>query len=184
MKTISLIIASILLVAMLITWAPSKIYGFQDFSIGDYAKIAPQKHGNWWVPPGHFALLASYINTYLANTEANNGYNILWSSSIESNFNDYAFVDVRDHTSYCTAHIKGAINIPYVPFSNYSLAQPSNLGKLPPDKTIVVYCWGGGLSGSVTPFLGVMGYDVRTLRSSFISVVPAGFKEAGGEGCP
>ncbi len=43
---------------------------------------------------------------------------------------------------------------------NYPLAQPSNLENVPPYKTIVVYCWGGSLSARVTPFLGIMGYDV------------------------
>jgi len=182
MKRISWIIVSVLLAVLLSSWLPGKIYGFQDFSIGDYARIAPQKHGDWWVPPGHFALLASYVNAYLANTEANNGYTIVWSP-IESNFDDYAFVDVRDHASYCTSHIKAATNLPYISTLNYPLAQPSNLENLPPDKTIVVYCWGGGLSARVTPFLGIMGYDVRTLTYAFASI-PASFKEAGGAGCP
>jgi len=179
MKTIHWMIALALLAAVLVASAPSLIFGFQDFRPGDYARIAPLKHGNWQVSPGHFALLAGYINAYLMNTEANNGYTIVWSP-IESNFDDYAFVDVRDHASYCTSHIKGAINVPYVPTLNYPLAQPSTLESLPPDKTIVVYCWGGGMSARVTPFLGIMGYDVRNLTFAFGSI-PAEFKEAG---CP
>ncbi len=56
-------------------------------------------------------------------------------------------------------HIPGSIC--YIPKTDLKLA--TNLKTLPTDKTIVVYCYTGQTSASVTAYLRMLGYDAKSL---------------------
>jgi hypothetical protein len=128
MGKLSILVASILLAAVLISSAPSKIYGDQDSGIGDFVNVAPLKHGDWKTPPGHYGLLALYADSFLSASPLNGSYQVTWSF-VEPDLSDYFIVDVRPNTAYCTNHIIGAVNIPYA-----TVAKPYNLDKLPTDQ--------------------------------------------------
>jgi len=167
MKRTSWIVAAILLAAVLISWAPSKIYGFQDPGIGEYVNVAPLKHGDWQTPPGHYGLMAHYANSFLSDAPSNGNYLILWSL-VQPDLSDYCIVDIRPATAYCTNHIIEAINIPYA-----TVAEPYNLEKLPTDRRpILVVCGSGLLASQVAPLLGMMGYQVRILINGMGAVPP------------
>ncbi|MGB2884528.1 MAG: rhodanese-like domain-containing protein, partial [Dehalococcoidia bacterium] len=66
-------------------------------------------------------------------------------------------LSVRSADHYAAGHIPGAVNI-----SLDSLAD--NLDKLPPDETIVVYCYTGQSGGQATALLNMLGYDATNLK--------------------
>ena len=68
---------------------------------------------------------------------------------------NYVIVDVRTKEEYETAHIKGAINIPYDEIDENT--------DLPKEKTIFVYCKSGTRSGYAYDNLTKLGYEVIIL---------------------
>ena len=87
---------------------------------------------------------------------------------IKSGTDDFILVDVRDESEYVEGHIPGAVNIPVASFSVQS-------GKLDKDKTIIVYCNGGGRSNRVYGKLMKLGYK------KLYQILFADWKEAGYE---
>ena len=70
----------------------------------------------------------------------------------------FTVVDVRSATDYANGHIQGAINS-----SLGSLIADIGSGKIPTDKTIVVYCWTGQHSSQVTAALNMLGYNAVSM---------------------
>ena len=71
-------------------------------------------------------------------------------------------ISVRSADDYAAGHIPGAVNI-----SLGSLAD--NLDKLPPDETIVVYCYTGHSAAQATALLNMLGYDAKSLKFGMCS---------------
>ncbi len=71
---------------------------------------------------------------------------------LESDTDDYLFLDVRTDQEYSGGHIPGALNIPYDELPG---ALPAGTGK---DKTIIVYCRSGNRSGQAARALKRAGY--------------------------
>ncbi|MFA9388510.1 MAG: rhodanese-like domain-containing protein [Prolixibacteraceae bacterium] len=81
------------------------------------------------------------------------------ASTVFSNPNDYYVVNYDRRDKYENGHIPGAVR--YKPGATLSIV--NEMGTLPTDKTIVVYCGTGHNSGFVTAYLRLFGYDARTL---------------------
>ena len=88
------------------------------------------------------------------------------SSLIKSGASDFTVVDVRDKSEYAEGHIPGAINIPVASFASQS-------GILDKEKTIIVYCNGGGRSNKAYRKLIKLGYK------KFYQALFADWKKAG-----
>ena len=71
-------------------------------------------------------------------------------------------ISVRSAADYAAGHIPGAVNI-----GLDSLAD--NLNKLPPDETIVVYCYTGQSAAQATALLNMLGYDAKNLKFGMCS---------------
>jgi rhodanese-related sulfurtransferase len=71
-------------------------------------------------------------------------------------------LSIRSADDYANGHIPGAVNI-----GLDSLAD--NLNKLPPDETIVVYCYTGHTAGQATALLNMLGYDAESLKFGMCS---------------
>lgn len=68
-------------------------------------------------------------------------------------------VNYWPQSDYAVGHIPGAVR--YQPKS--SLKRTSQLGTLPTDRSIAVYCYTGQHSAFVTAYLRVLGYDAKSL---------------------
>jgi rhodanese-related sulfurtransferase len=73
--------------------------------------------------------------------------------------NDYFIVSVRGATHYALGHVEGAINIPWA-----EIAQTANLQQIPPDATVVVYCYTGHTGAIATTALRMMGYEAYNMK--------------------
>ena len=71
-------------------------------------------------------------------------------------------ISCRSAEDYANGHIPGAVNI-----GIGSIAD--NLDKLPPDETIVVYCYTGHTAAQVTALLNMLGYDAKSLKFGMCS---------------
>jgi rhodanese-related sulfurtransferase len=60
-------------------------------------------------------------------------------------------------------HIKGAYNYQPKTLKDCDLLSTTFLKTLPPDKTIVIYCYSGQTSAFAAAYLRVLGYDAKTL---------------------
>lgn len=76
---------------------------------------------------------------------------------VESNSSDIYLLDIRDPKDFIQGHIFGAHNIPFKKVGQY-------LGKLPHDKTIIVYCYTGQTGGQTTAVLNIAGFKARSLN--------------------
>lgn len=74
---------------------------------------------------------------------------------------DIVVLSIRKAADFETAHIAGAINIPF------GTTFADDLSALPTDKTIVVYCYSGQTAGQATAALRMMGYDAVSLNGGF-----------------
>jgi rhodanese-related sulfurtransferase len=72
----------------------------------------------------------------------------------------YYVINYERKDKYDDAHIPGAVR--YKP--NATLGFPEEMGSIPVNKTVVVYCGTGHNSAFATAYLRLMGYDARTLR--------------------
>ena len=66
-------------------------------------------------------------------------------------------LDIRSAEDFAIGHIEGAHNIPFKEIGR-------NLGKLPHDKEIIVYCYTGQTGGQTTALLNVAGFESRSLN--------------------
>jgi rhodanese-related sulfurtransferase len=71
---------------------------------------------------------------------------------------DFYLLSIRKAEDYAKGHIKGAVN---VPFNNELI---NNLGSVPKDKKIVVYCYSGQTAGQTVAAMRLLGYDAVSLR--------------------
>jgi len=76
--------------------------------------------------------------------------------------NDPFILDIRSSTSYDTAHIEGAVNIPFK-----TVFEADNLALLPTDNQIVVVCYTGHTASQITALLNVADYDAIALKWGF-----------------
>lgn len=63
-------------------------------------------------------------------------------ADLESGFDGFTLVDVRDPEAYARSHARGAVNIPHVTMTEQRLTA------YPPETVFVVYCWGPGCNGA------------------------------------
>lgn len=80
----------------------------------------------------------------------------------------YLVIDLRSAEDYAKEHVKGAVNIPFGKIAE-------NLGKLPYDKTLVLYCYSGQTAGISTVPLKAAGYNVVSISKGFPEVKAGGF---------
>jgi rhodanese-related sulfurtransferase len=73
-------------------------------------------------------------------------------------------LDIRNRGYFVRDHIPGSVNIPFEEVGK-------NLGKLPDDKIIIVYCYNGQYSGQVAALLNISGYHAKSLSGGWDSWV-------------
>ncbi len=71
---------------------------------------------------------------------------------------DFYLLSIRSAEDFGKAHIEGAENVPY----SSSLAD--NLGNVPKDKKVVVYCYSGQTAGQTVAVMKLLGYDAVSLN--------------------
>jgi rhodanese-related sulfurtransferase len=76
----------------------------------------------------------------------------------------YQILSVRSPDHYGFGHVPGAIDVAWA-----TIADPANLRKLDPDKTIVVYGYTGHTGAQVSMFLNQMGYDAIDMEGGMSS---------------
>lgn len=138
----------------------------EDEGLGELVSQAAPKGASQLIPPGHFAMVAKYANNYLSTPPG--GSRAIFAEAlmdgiddpnVADELGDFFLVDVRPVAEYCADTVPGAINIPMP-----ELATPENLAKLPTDKPILLICNTGHTASISTAALGMLGYEVWTLR--------------------
>ncbi len=87
--------------------------------------------------------------------------NVLISADeVFSDPSKYFVINYERKDKYDDAHVPGAVR--YKP--NATLGFIQEMGSIPVDKTVVVYCGTGHNSAFATAYLRLMGYDARTLK--------------------
>lgn len=71
---------------------------------------------------------------------------------------DMSILDIRQADVYAKGHIKGAVNAPW------GTAISDNLGKLPKDKAIMVYCYTGQTAGQTVALLNMAGFKAKSVN--------------------
>jgi len=71
---------------------------------------------------------------------------------------DLAIIDIRSAADYEAGHVKGAVNMPWGP------AIAEQLGTIPTDQTVYVYCYTGQTAGQTVTLLNVAGIDARSVN--------------------
>jgi len=71
----------------------------------------------------------------------------------------YVIIDLRSPGDYARGHLKGAINIPYENLEEY--------GKLPKNKTLILYCERGNTSLFTARELMKKGYQTKSVVGGF-----------------
>ena len=77
-------------------------------------------------------------------------------------------VDLRSPEDYAKKHVKGAVNLGIVRFAE-------NIDRLPPDKTLVLYCYTGQSSALAMAPLKAYGYKAVFINGGFPLMEEAGF---------
>lgn len=138
----------------------------EDEGLGEFVSEAAPKGASMTIPPGNYAMVAKYANKFLSTPPggsrtiyAENLMDGVDDPNLADELNDFFLLDVRPVAEYCADTVPGAINIPMT-----ELAKPENLAKLPTDKPILVICNTGHTASISTAVLGMLGYDVWTLR--------------------
>lgn len=85
---------------------------------------------------------------------------IVTADEVFGNPQKYYIINLERKDKYENGHIPGAVR--YKPEG--TLGFPEEMGSIPVDKTVVVYCGTGHNSGFATAFLRLFGYDARTLQ--------------------
>ncbi len=88
---------------------------------------------------------------------------------------DFYLLSVRSAKDFALAHIDGAKNVPF------GKDFVDNLGDVPKDKKVVVYCYTGQTAGQATAALRLMGYDAVSLNGGMgmTSNAPMGWMNKG-----
>ena len=81
---------------------------------------------------------------------------------------DVVIVDVREQHEYNLGTIPGALTI------GRSNLEKNVEAQVPREKTVIVYCANGNRSAFAAEVLGVMGYDVKSLKEGFSGWVAEG----------
>jgi rhodanese-related sulfurtransferase len=71
---------------------------------------------------------------------------------------DMFILDIRQADVYAKGHVKGAVNAPW------GTAISDSLGKLPKDKTIMVYCYTGQTAGQTVALLNMAGFTAKSVN--------------------
>lgn len=71
---------------------------------------------------------------------------------------DYIIIDVRESYEFAMGHVDGAINIP----AGSIIENPPELGSLPKDAKLLLYCRSGSRSGYAMILLKQMGFTNMT----------------------
>jgi rhodanese-related sulfurtransferase len=84
-------------------------------------------------------------------------------------------VSIRQAADYATAHIQGAINIPW------EKGMQEKFSMLPKDETIVVHCYSGQTAGQAVAIMRLLGYDAVSMKSGMGTPVtaPSGWMNEG-----
>jgi rhodanese-related sulfurtransferase len=72
---------------------------------------------------------------------------------------EYVIVSVRSPEDYVNGHVPGAINIPWK-----TLADEGSLELLPPEKTIITYCYTGHTGQIAATVLKLLSYDAVNMQ--------------------
>jgi len=88
---------------------------------------------------------------------------------------DFYLLSVRSAEDYAKEHILGANNVPF----NKDLV--ANLGSVPKDKKVVVYCYSGQTAGQAVAIMRLLGYDAVSLNGGMgvAANAPNGWKNKG-----
>ena len=100
-----------------------------------------------------------YVEGYF-NAITDGGSNIIASADAKPliEAGDVVVVDIRKADAYATAHIDGAVSIPF------GENMQDNLVNLPKDKKIVVTCYTGQTAGQTVGIMRALGYDAVSLK--------------------
>jgi rhodanese-related sulfurtransferase len=85
---------------------------------------------------------------------------LITADEVFANPQKYFIINLERKDKYEDGHIPGAVR--YKPEG--TLGFPEEMGSIPADKTIVVYCGTGHNSGFATAFLRLFGYNAHTLK--------------------
>ena len=85
---------------------------------------------------------------------------LISADEVFSNPSSYYIINFERKDKYEDGHIPGAFR--YKP--DATLGFPEEMGSIPADKTVVVYCGTGHNSAFATAYLRLFGYDARTLK--------------------
>ncbi len=99
----------------------------------------------------------AYVQEYFNSVADNGNFQIAAADAkplIEAG--DVTFVDVRQAADYDTAHVDGAINIPF--------GQGMDFSALPTDQQIVVTCYTGQTAGQTVAVMRALGYNAWSLK--------------------
>ena len=92
--------------------------------------------------------------------EEGTGNIFITSDEVFSNPQKYYIINLDRKDKYEDGHIPGAVR--YKPEG--TLGFTNEMGSIPADKPVVVYCGTGHNSGFATAYLRLFGYDAHTLR--------------------
>jgi len=156
----SVLLLAMLLVAVLLYAVPAFC---EDEGLGELVSDAAPKGESKVIPPGHFAMVAKYADVFLTPVTGDpsrpGGFRTIYAADVAPKLDSYFVLDVRPVNEYLAGTVPGAINIPM-----NDLAKAENLAKLPLDKAILIVCNTGHTASISTTVLGMLGYDVWTLR--------------------
>ena len=92
--------------------------------------------------------------------EEGTGKILVTADEVFANPQNYYIINLERKDKYEDGHIPGAVR--YKPEA--TLGFVDEMGSIPFDKTVVVYCGTGHNSGFATAYLRLFGYDARTLK--------------------
>jgi rhodanese-related sulfurtransferase len=92
--------------------------------------------------------------------EEGTGTILITADEVFANPQKYFIINLERKDKYEDGHIPGAVR--YKPEA--TLGFVDEMGSIPFDKTVVVYCGTGHNSGFATAYLRLLGYDARTLK--------------------
>jgi rhodanese-related sulfurtransferase len=80
-------------------------------------------------------------------------------TDMQNGHDDFLLLDVRSPEDYASSHAVGAINLPH------GLISAETTALFPPDKLLVVYCWGPGCNGATKAALklSALGFAVKEM---------------------
>ncbi|WP_242908754.1 rhodanese-like domain-containing protein [Actinomadura terrae] len=99
------------------------------------------------------------------------------AADLASGASGIVVVDTRSRESWDQGHVAGAVHLPTAEIAERA-------GELPPDATVVVYCWGPACNGAVKAALGFarLGHRVKEMIGGFEYWAREGFPVEDGGG--